>query len=296
MNRNYWRGFIALLWFALPVMALRYWLVWDRLPVRVASHFDAAGNANGWMSREQSLVFTLGFLVFMVTVSSVILYAIHRNYPISTLSWGLVAFFHIEIWTIVVLLDSTLRYNLDGSPISVAPLLLITPVAILGVIGIGFAEKRGAALPPTDVLAEEVHAGRLWGTIFAIPLLAAGSVVAVVPNLTMRFGAALLGLLFIGVFAMAWDGFHYYFTRHGLEIRTLGFRLKSIPGGQIRQYGVESWNPMMGYGIRGLGNHKAYVWGNRGVRVHMDDGEVFLGHSNPQRIVHDLDLVKQFAH
>jgi hypothetical protein len=53
---------------------------------------------------------------------------------------------------------------------------------------------------------------------------------------------------------------------------------------------------MMGYGIRGLGNHKAYVWGNRGVRVHMDDGEVFLGHSNPQRIVHDLDLVKQYAH
>ena len=45
MNRNYWRGFIALLWFALPVVGLRYWLVWDRLPVRMASHFDAAGNA-----------------------------------------------------------------------------------------------------------------------------------------------------------------------------------------------------------------------------------------------------------
>ena len=163
-------------------MALRYWLVWDRLPVRVASHFDLAGNPNGWMSREQSLVFTLAFLAFMVTVSSVILYAIHRNDPISTLSWGLVAFFHIEVWTIVVLLDSTLRYNLDGSPISVAPLLLITPVAISGVIGIGLAEKRGAALPPTDVLAEEVHSGRLWGTIFAIPLVAAGVVVGVVPN------------------------------------------------------------------------------------------------------------------
>ena len=196
MNRNYWRGFIALLWLALPVMALRYWLVWDRLPVRMASHFDAAGNPNGWMSREQSLVFTLGFLAFMVTVSSVILYAIHRNDPISTLSWGLVAFFHIEIWTIVVLLNSTLRYNLDGSPISVAPLLLITPVAILGVIGIGFAEKRGVALPPTDVLAEEVHSGRLWGAIFAIPLVAAGAVVAVVPNPTMRFGAGSAGPAF----------------------------------------------------------------------------------------------------
>ena len=296
MTRNTWRGSIALLWLALPVMGLRYWLMWDRLPVRMAGHFDAAGNVDGWMSREQSLVFSLGFLTFMVTGASVILYAIHRNYPISTLSWGLVAFFHIEIWTIVALLNSTLNYNLDGSPISVAPLLVITPVAILGVIGIGFAEKRGVALPPSDILAEEVHSGKLWGAIFAIPLLAAGSVFVLVPNPTMRFGAGLLGLLFVGVFAMAWDGFHYYFTRHGLEIRTLGFRLKSIPGGQIREYGVESWNPMSGYGIRGLGNHKAYVWGNRGVRVHMDDGEVFLGHSNPQRIVHDLDLIKQFAH
>jgi hypothetical protein len=296
MNRNTWRGFIALLWLALPVVGLRYWRVWDRLPPRMASHFDATGNVNGWMSREQSLVFTLGFLAFMVTVSSVILYAIQRNRPISTLSWGLVAFFHIEIWTIVALLNSVLNYNLDRSPISVAPLLMITPVAILGVIGIGFAEKRGVALPPSDILAEEVQSGKLWGAIFMIPVVAAGSVLAVVPNPTMRLGAGLLGLLFVGMFAMAWDGFHYYFTRHGLEIRTLGFRLKSIPGGQIREYGVESWNPMLGYGIRGLSNHKAYVWGNRGVRVHMNDGEVFLGHSQPQRIVQDLDLIKQVAH
>jgi hypothetical protein len=242
MKRNYWRGFIALLWFALPGMALRYWRVWDRLPVQMASHFDAAGNPQGWMSRQQSLVFTLAFLAFMVTVSSVILLAIHRRDPISTLSWGLVAF-HSEIWSIVWL-----------------------------------------------------HSGRLWGAIFAIPLVATGSVVAVVPNPTLRFAAGLRGLLFMGVFAMAGDGFHYCFTRHGLEIRTLGFRLKSIPGSQIRQYGVESWNPRSGYGIRGLGNHKAYVWGNRGVRVHLDDGEVFLGHSSPQCIVHDLDLIKQFAH
>jgi len=48
-----------------------------------------------------------------------------------------------------------------------------------------------------------------------------------------------------------------------------------------------------GFGIRGLGNRKAYVWGKTGVRVEMYDGEVYLGHGDPQRIVHDLDLVKQ---
>jgi hypothetical protein len=95
---------------------------------------------------------------------------------------------------------------------------------------------------------------------------------------------------------MAWDGFHYYFTRHGVEIRTLGFRVKSIPLIQIKSYEIGGWSPLRGYGIRGIGNHKAYVWGNKGVRVQMFDGEVFLGHSDPQRIVHDLDVIKNFQH
>jgi len=43
-----------------------------------------------------------------------------------------------------------------------------------------------------------------------------------------------------------------------------------------------------------VGNHKAYVWGKSGVRVEMYDGEVFLGHNDPQRIVHDLNVIKQY--
>ena len=56
---------------------------------------------------------------------------------------------------------------------------------------------------------------------------------------------------------------------------------------------MQNWNPLYGYGIRGLGERRAYVWGNRGVRIKTSDGEVFLGHSNPDRIVHDLDVIKQ---
>jgi hypothetical protein len=93
---------------------------------------------------------------------------------------------------------------------------------------------------------------------------------------------------------MAWDGFHYYFTRHGVEVRTLRFRLKSIPVLEIKNYEIQPWNPVGGYGIRGLGNRKAYVWGKSGVRVEMYDGEVFLGHNDPQRIVHDLNVIKRY--
>ena len=46
------------------------------------------------------------------------------------------------------------------------------------------------------------------------------------------------------------------------------------------------------YGIRGIGDKRAYVWGNRGVRIKTTEGEVFWGHDDPERIVRDLDAIK----
>jgi hypothetical protein len=93
--------------------------------------------------------------------------------------------------------------------------------------------------------------------------------------------------------AMAWSGFHYLFTPAGIEIRTLGFRLRSIPAHDIESYTSDGWNVFGGYGIRGIGEKRAYVWGNRGVRIKTSEGEVFLGHDEPEKIVSDLDLVTQ---
>ena len=36
MNRTYYKLGIALMWMALPLTALRYWQVWNELPVRMA--------------------------------------------------------------------------------------------------------------------------------------------------------------------------------------------------------------------------------------------------------------------
>jgi hypothetical protein len=158
------------------------------------------------------------------------------------------------------------------------------------------AEKRGERLPVTvapdnDAIVEEVHNGRPWSGLFLIPIVVLTAIVLVVPNQSGRLAMALVAIVMVLACAMAWDGFHYSFTRHGVEIRTLGFRLKSIPLLQIKKYEVGNWNPLRGYGIRGIGNHKAYVWGNKGVRVEMFDGEVFLGHADPQRIVRDLNVI-----
>jgi len=100
-----------------------------------------------------------------------------------------------------------------------------------------------------------------------------------------------VALVLFGALAMAWSGFHYRFLRHGVEIRTLGYRLRSIPRQQIVSYAAESWNPLGGYGIRGIGNNRAFVWGNKVVCIKMTNGEVYLGHNDPQRILRNLDLI-----
>jgi hypothetical protein len=294
MNRNLFRAITVLLWAAPVAVAARYWQVWEQLPGRMATHFDAAGRTNGWMSREESFQFSVGFVAVLVLVFFGILLLVDKKYPLAKLSWALLGFFHLETWVTVYLMNSMVGYNLNGTPLNAVPVLVATPLGILIVLAVAFAEKRGSALPATDLIIEEVHAGKRWGVIFLVPLLGLIPALALVKNMGARLAFGAVGIILVVVFAVAWDGFHYRFTRHGIEIRTLGYRLKTIPLLQIQHYEPSEWNARGGYGIRGLGNHKAYVWGNRGVRVKLYDGEIFLGHSDPQRIVHDLDVIEQY--
>jgi hypothetical protein len=294
MTRTWYKTLGALLWFAPVVIAVRYWQVWDRLPMRVASHFDAAGRANGWMTREGSLYFDLIFLAFLAGVFSVVLLVVQRKYGLGKVQWALLVFLHAELWTFVYLLNSTVDYNLNGTAIAILPLLIVSVLGGAVIVALVLGEKRGRAFCATEVLAEEVHSGKRLG---AFLLGAAAVLVATalaVPNSTARLALGLSAAITGAAYAMAWDGFHYYFTRHGVEVRTLRFRLKSIPVLEIKNYEIQPWNPVGGYGIRGLGNRKAYVWGKSGVRVEMYDGEVFLGHNDPQRIVHDLNVIKRY--
>jgi len=66
MNRRPFQFAIALLWLTLPLVAIQYWCVWDQLPARMATHFNAAGQPNGWMSREVALEFDVGMVAFLI--------------------------------------------------------------------------------------------------------------------------------------------------------------------------------------------------------------------------------------
>ena len=143
----------------------------------------------------------------------------------------------------------------------------------------------------SDVLAEETHSGRAWSLIILLALIGPMIGVALVPSTAGRWAVALVGVIAIGTFAMSWSGFQYRFLRHGVEIRMLGFRLRSIPKQAIVSYAIEPWAFIRGYGIRGIGNSRAYVWCNKVVHIKTSNGEIFLGHNDPERIVRDLNMV-----
>lgn len=143
----------------------------------------------------------------------------------------------------------------------------------------------------SDVLAEETHSGRAWSLIILLAMI--GPVIALSRARTTAifWPMILVGLVGVGACAMAWSGFQYRFLRHGIEIRMLGFRLRSIPKQSIVSYSIEPWAVVRGYGIRGIGSTRAYVWCNHVVHIRTSNGEIFLGHSDPERIVRDLDMV-----
>src|SRR5262249_39229780 len=173
--------------------------------------------------------------------------------------------------------------------------LVGVPIAVLAFVLLYLRFRRGEPLLSEALLAEEIHSSPLWALLFGAFTVLYFSLMASVPGVGLRAALLLMGILFLLITAHAWIGFHYRFSPAGVEISTLGFRLRSIPVAQIRSYRIELWNPLCGYGIRGIGRTRAYVWCNRVVHITTEEGGVFLGHNDPTRIVRDLDMLRQFS-
>ena len=292
MRRNFQIA-IGLLWLAPVVMVLQYWRVWNRLPQSVATHFAANGQPNGWTSRAAALAFPL-IPVLMLLLVATIGWARMREPHAG--SWAVFGLFSVLPLALIAINEHIITFNLGGAPIHGLPVVglpiaLATLAAVLVCVLVFLSAKRGGPLALADVVAEQVHGSRVWTLLLLAPLLVLAFVALRVPDRGVRIVFVPVTLVFLVAGAATWSGFHYRFTHTGLEIRALGFRLRSIPKEQIRHYQPSSWNWTGGYGIRGLGEDRAYVWGNSGVRIATARGSVLLGHAEPQRLIHDLDVL-----
>ena len=293
MARSLYRVFSWVLWLGLPGAAIRLFMVWERLPMRLATHFDFAGRPNGWMTPKGFLVFILVTITAIATLSTIVAY---RAAQPDISAWTLLGFFYVVVGILCGAADGIVKYNLYGRSIPVAPFLIAGFGSLFVLLVVYIGTRRGPQLPAENLIADEVHGSRMWAAVMALPIVLMAALAGAASNLTVRLVLILPIVLLVMAVIMAWSGFHYIFSNSGLEIRTLGFRLRTIPASQIRDYAVDSWGSGGGYGIRGVGNTRAYVWGKKGVRIHLWDGEVFLGHREPERLVKDLDAVMTFAH
>jgi len=71
MTRAWHKLAVPLMWLALPASAWSYWHVWEKLPARMAVHFNADWQPNGYTSREGALHLGLGILVVMLVLFTV---------------------------------------------------------------------------------------------------------------------------------------------------------------------------------------------------------------------------------
>jgi hypothetical protein len=294
MRRMFQFG-IVFLWLALPLTAVQYTQVWNQLPARVATHFNAANHANGWMPRVEAVQFAVGFTAFLLVLFTVILLYMDAH-RVDAFSWAMLGLCALVLGVFVEVNRSIVNYNLYGASLSLGAPLIAVPIGVILLLAIYVVARREPALPSTgslttDLLAEETHRGGAIALLILPAILGPAIAASLVPVPALRFSTGVVAVIGFASIAAAWSGFQYRFLRHGVEIRTLGFRLRSIPRMQIQGYTAESWSAFSGYGIRGVGRSRAYVWGNKVVHIKTSNGDIFLGHDDPQRIVRDLDRV-----
>jgi hypothetical protein len=122
MNRSLHKPVIWLMWLALPLTALDYWQAWDQLPPRMAVHFDANWQPNGWTSREGSLMFALGVMAVLLVVFTVSAYAVSMQKPGS--AWPVLIGFYLALGLFLFASNWVVKRNLQSGSLAPQSMLL----------------------------------------------------------------------------------------------------------------------------------------------------------------------------
>jgi hypothetical protein len=320
MKRGLWYSLLLLPWIGLGALALWVWSVWNQLPPRMAVHFNAAGQPNGWQTPVQLATTAVPFLVVLLAIMTcAAAWCGNREDEYRLLP---VAFADVFCLGLLSVFGAIVYSSLNAGCGIMDHMAGIVPFMIASVIGmILFSRRVSARQPPQrephwtppggpvsknpgQLIAEEVHAGKAWAWLLvAVAPAAAGAgfgislaAHSVIPWLLLSLSTLMAVLAVL----LAWDGFHYRFTSTGLEVRSLGIRFCWIPLPEIKEYRAEECRPLTdfgGWGWRASRGQRAFIWsGHSGVRVRAWNGDVFLGHQDPNRLVRDLDEMMKHTH
>ena len=109
-----YKWLVVMMWLPLVTTALHYWRAWDRLPARMAVHFDANWQPNGYTSREGSLMLALGMLVFMQIVFTVTALIVLAQKPRA--AWPVLVFCYLFLGIFWYANNWIVEFNLNAQP------------------------------------------------------------------------------------------------------------------------------------------------------------------------------------
>src|SRR3974390_3936324 len=92
MTRQVYKPLLLLMWLALITNALNYWRAWDQLPARMAVHFDANWQPNGYTSKEGAVELGLGILAVILVLFTVAGLIAHALRPAA--AWPMLVVFY----------------------------------------------------------------------------------------------------------------------------------------------------------------------------------------------------------
>ena len=114
MNGRLYKSLVALMWVALPITVLNYRRNWNQLPMRMAVHFDANWQPNGYTSREGAMQLGLSIMAFMLVVFTIGLLVAHALKPAA--AWPLLVVFYVALAFVWYGNHSIVEWNLNPKP------------------------------------------------------------------------------------------------------------------------------------------------------------------------------------
>lgn len=115
MNRDWFKPLVALMWLMLVASAASYWKAWDQLPNRMAVHFDANWQPNGYTSGEGAVMLGLGIMAVMLLLFSLAALIARALKP--SASWPILLISYVVLGVCWYGNQSILNFNLHSEPV-----------------------------------------------------------------------------------------------------------------------------------------------------------------------------------